>query len=237
MPAPQAPTVGQVVTGARDKHPLFRKQATGDPLVWRFLTEYQQELLGRLADLQRDAVRESETIELPLADFDAGVLFLQAEEESVDVENPGYLLIHGGDVVFTDSNRPAEELQLLQFANRFDRHRFTWPAYIQGYRLHLVGAAVDWETVASIELHYFPAGATLRGPEQRFSLPGQPLNVLVAAAALFLAERADAELNPKQGRPVDLRMFLGRKAEAEQLYINRVTGRNRARVSTTREVW
>lgn len=237
MPPFQAPTVGRVVTLARNQHPLFRKQATGDPLVWKFLTEYQRELLARIADLQRDAVRELESIDLPLEDHDAGVLFLQNELESVDDENPGYILIHGGDVIFSDAQREKEELNLLLFENRFDRDRFHWPAYIQGYRLHLVGPAVDWSTVIRIDLHYFPAGLTLRGPLQRFELPGHSTSVLAAAAAHYLAVRADAELNPKQGRPVDVDRFESKRVELEEKYLDVVTGRRRARVSTVKEVW
>lgn len=227
-------TVADVIRSGRDKHPAFGAKWTPDAALRRFLTEYQQQLLALLADLKGDAVAEVETVALPLEDFSAGAdLLFGAAPNTAEVDRPGYLRIHGGDVVFT-TNRRREPLDLVSFGNRLHSSRYVWPAYLQGFTLELLGEASDWSSVARIDLHYFPEGRKLLAEGSVFQLPGQPMAALVAGAAAFLSSRAPAELDDvprNQGR------FDATQGAAAQMYLTQASGRGQATVSGVREVW
>lgn len=214
-------TVADVLLHARDAHPAFNRRATGDGPVLRFLTRYQQDILSRLAQIKKSAVQSTFELEVPAeADFADGDYL------------PEHILVHGGDVVFTDTNRAKKPLALVTFAQRLEDRAFG--AYVQDRNIKLLGVFSDWADVDHIDVYYFPRGEELTGRTSEFDLPGQPLAMLVAAAVHFLAGRATVtEADP----PLDVAGLKHEKYEAEEVWIDQVTGRRYAVVGSVREVW
>lgn len=214
-------TVADVLLHARDLHPAFNRQATGDAPLLRFLTRYQQEMLARIADIKRDAVQKVYEVSIPTAaDWEAG--------ESL----PDHILIHKGDVVWEDTDLGKEEFEVVAFSQRQEANR-NWGGWIQEGRLRLMHEAADWEGIERIDLFYFPLGEDLTGRTSEFDLPGRPLPLLTAAASYFMALRAPAGA----ATPIDVGRFGQDKLDAEEKYLDEVTGRRRAVVSRAREVW
>lgn len=205
-------TVAEVILDVRDIDARFndRVAALRAPLL-RFLDRYQDRMMGRISRWKQDAVRAEATVSLPLGDFDAG--------ETI----AAHRFIHGGRVVFTDTNRKDEELDLVTYRHRLQAGRYAWPAYIEEpTTLKLLGVATDWTPVASIVLDYWPETTPLTGVASTFTLPGDPRDVLVAAAAKFVGERIP---NLDRGRKLELAQ---ERADAEDLYLDTVTGRHHA---------
>lgn len=223
-------TVGDVLLHGRDIHPGFDDQWTGGAPLMRALDRYQRRLVGRLVDWKDDLFKATHTISLPLASFAAG---------ATDV--PDYMALIGGDVVFTSASRRREELIIVPYAKRLVQPIHSWGAYAEKLEprdsgtnnvLKLMGEASDWTPVSSVELHYIPEVAELSTASSEFSLPGDALDVLAEQAALFLAKR-------KRGTDptIDLEQFQRDAQIAEDAYIDHVTGRGRASVGVTKEVW
>lgn len=213
-------TVADVLLHVRDAHPAFGKRNTPDGPVLRFLTRYQQEILARLAQIKKNAVQSLFELEIPAeADFADGDYL------------PEHILVHGGDVVFTDTARKKEPLDLVSFAQRLEDRR--WGAFIQGRNIKLLGLFSDWSAVERIDVFYFPYGEDLTGRTSEFDLPGSPLTMLVAAAAHFIGSRPAPEGAP----PVDVVELGAEKLKAQEEWFDAVTGRRYATVGTVREVW
>lgn len=212
-------TVADVLLHGRDAHPAFDRRWTPDGPVLRFLSRYQQEMLSRLAQIKRDAMQTAWDIEIPAED---------AWEDGEFV--PDRILLHGGTVVFTDTSRPAEELDLLEFSQRFEDR--SWGVYFLGGMLRFSGLHSDWTEVDHVTLYYFPQGDDLTAKTDLFVLPGQSLRLLVPAAAAFLAKRAVG-----LGQDVDAAALVAEQRTAEDLWLDEVTNRRRAIVGSTRSVW
>lgn len=213
-------TVADVLLHVRDLHPAFARRQVGDGPVLRFLTRYQQERLARLAQVKKDAVQSTFELEVPAeADF--------ADGDYV----PDNHQVHGGDVVFTDTNIPKEPLEIVSFAQRLEDRR--WGAFVHGRSIKLLGLFSDWAGVDHIDIYYFPVGEDLTGRDSEFDLPGQPLTMLVAATGAFLGSRPVPEGSP----PVDVVALLAEKQKAEEEWLDQVTGRRYATVGRIREVW
>jgi hypothetical protein len=209
-------TAKEVITAARDRSPSFAPTGTPDPVLRRFLADYQDQLLGEIAELKADALHEAEEITLPLASFGAGYLIVKP-----------YFRLHGGVVIRKSDGRP-EPLRLVEYVDRLER--FEQPAaYDQAGTLILLGQAEDWEPYAKIVLDLFPSTASLATLAAEFVLPGKKARpALVAACAAFLASRTEG---------VDPQRFDAVAAAAEEAYLDEVTGRRRAKVSQIRSVW
>ena len=212
-------TVADVIRNARDMAPVFDERWTTNAVLLRGLSRYQQTLLAKIADWKRDALVTTEEIDFPLIEHDEG--------ETI----PAHILVHGGSVVFTDTNRDPVDLRLVEYRFRNDRHRFQYAAYIQGTKFYPLGKAEDWTGVLRVDLDYFPQGTALTALASTFTLPDDPLDVLTAFAANLMASRAEKDA------PIDRQGFTETLVVAESNYLDQVTGRNRAVVSGTQEVW
>ena len=216
-----AVTVADVIQSLRDAHPEFGPDWLPDAVFVRFLSRYQQRLLGKIAPIKPDALVAVQTVTLPLADFAAGAPL------------EPHLLIHGGTVHFQNANRWPEPLQFVGFDRRLERPFPGYGAYVDGATLHLLGTEEDWNEVARIEIRYFPEPAPLAALTDPLTLPKQPLDVCVAACADFAARRAPLS----SVSPAERAQFVAEFQEAEERYIDEVTGRRKVTVGQTREDW
>jgi hypothetical protein len=218
MPAQVSTTVTEVMQAVKDEHPLFGKKWHPAGPAMRMLDRYQKSLFQKIADLKQDAVVSTQNILLPLAVF--------ADGAALDP----HILIHGGDINFVDSDVEREPLDFVQFAERLARN-YLKAAYIRVGTLFLLGRAEDWTDIASIDIRYFPQPAEITAVGQDFDLPGDPLDVLTAKTAHWAAKRLP------QTAGVDVMGFAAEWVAAEQRYLDQATGRRRATVGRTREVW
>lgn len=223
-------TGASVIRGVRDLGPAFDDRYTPKAVLLRALARYQDQLFGKLVDLRLDALRQTQSITISTYNFasDSGTTLTAA------------LHYQGGSVIFSDSSRRREPLDLVPYHHRRHFDVYRWPAYIfggnaavPGPRIQLLGTAANWSGVDRIEVDYFPKVQTPpSGMNSAFELPDDHLDVLVAYGALVCARRAK-----RLGLEVDTKDYEQELVVAEELYISRITGRNRARVGTASEMW
>jgi len=207
-----------VVNVARDEHPAFDRQSTPDIVALRALARYQQELLGRIYNVKPDAVHVAQEVQLPLEDFAAGIALNDC------------LQVHGASVYYRSPDYRPEPVMFVDYPHRFIRPGGP-AAYRRADRIFLLGTPADWQDVARIVIDLFPRGPDTLGPKDELVLPGQAMAPCVAALAVAMARRVGPERRP------DLVELRDRLAEAEERYLDQVTGRRRAVVSVIQDVW
>lgn len=201
-----------VIYQARDCDSSFDKQSTPDPVALRFLARYQQGLLAEIARWKRDAVHLSQTIALPLASFAAGQAL------------SAHLSVHGITVNFTDTDRDPVPLRLVEYPLKLERYNEP-TGYIRARTLFLLGDETeDWSEMSGLTVDLFPAGADAITMTEDLVLPGSAQRACVDAVAGFMAGRAKVRLGFDPN-------------VTHELYLDEVTERTRAKVTTIREVW
>lgn len=224
-------SVATIIRGVRDLSPAFDDRYTTNAVLTRALDRYQNRLWGKIRDIKPDAIRK--TLQINLSTFQwntvGGFSALTITTEVTD-----------GTVIFTQSDRPAEPFKLVPYAQRFQPF-FRWGGWLanedvpslESSVLYLLGVQADWEGVSSIQFHHFPVvQGPLTGLPSEIGLPVDHDDVMVAYGATVCARRA-REL----GLEVDAERIDAEWKEAEELYIDRVTGRRRAKVGVATEVW
>lgn len=209
---------GDVVNVARDEHPAFDRQSTPDIVALRALARYQQELLGRIYNAKPDALHVAQEVQLPLEDFAAGIALNDC------------LQVHGASVYYRSRDYRPEPVMFVDYPHRFIRPGGP-AAYRRADRIFLLGTPADWQDVARVVIDLFPRGPDTLGPKDELVLPGQAMAPCVAALAVAMARRLGPERRP------DLVELRDRLAEAEERYLDQVTGRRRAVVSVIQDVW
>ena len=178
--------------------------------------------MPQITEIKPDAVLATDTIAFPLADHDAGATV-------TDHVRP-----IGGRVNFTDTNLESVPIDIVTYYGQDSRHSFRYGVYVDTPNVTLFpnGPAADWSGVATLEFDYQPHTTQLTGKASNFTLPGDPLDCLVAFAAYFMENRL-ARLEKRKPDPV----LVAEYASAEELYLDQVTGRRKAQVGPGREVW
>lgn len=207
-----------VVNTARDEHPAFDRQSTPDIVALRALARYQQELLGRIYNVKPDAVHVAQEVQIPLEDFAAGIALNDC------------LQVHGASVYYRPPDRRQEPVMFVDYPHRFIRPGGP-AAYRRADRICLLGTPEEWKDAERIVIDLFPRGPDTLGPKDELVLPGQALAPCVAALAVVMARRVEPDRRP------DLIELRDRLAEAEERYLDQVTGRRRAVVSVIQDVW
>ena len=212
-------TAADVFDAAREYFPAGDPLHTSASILYGWLTRYQRRLLAEIAHWTPGAIATDETIDLATYDFAAGHAL------------PELIRIHGGTVY--DGQGNEQGLEIVDFEMRFlvpvpYRPR----AYVRGGSLHLLGTALDWTDAATVAVHYFPRGSELTPSAPTLVLPGDPAE----ACALHLAVHMAARIRQPEGLS-DLAYLREESALAEMAYIDDVTGRRRAKVSTTPTIW
>lgn len=206
-----------VINQARDADSSFDKQSTPDAVALRFLARYQQGLLAEIARWKRDALHSAQTIALPLADFTAGTAL------------NAHLSVHGVTANYTDADRQSVPVRLVEYPLKLDRYPDddAPTAYIQARSIFLLGEKGDfsvWDDMVSVTVDLFPQGPDTLALDTALILPGSPQRACVDALAGFMAGRAK------------VRLGFDPSVTHEQ-YLDEVTERTRAKVTTIREVW
>lgn len=224
-------TVATIIRGVRDLSPSFDDRYTTNAVLLRALDRYQNRLWGQIRDIKPDAIRKTLQLTIGTFQWDAqgGYSATVATTEFTD-----------GTVLFTQSDRPAEPFKIVPYAQRFQPF-FRWGGWLahedvpssESSVLRLLGVESDWEGVASIELHHFPlVQNALTTLQSTIDLPVNHDDVMVAYGATVCARRAR-----EHGLEVDADRIDQEWVAAEELYIDRVTGRRRAKVGVATETW
>lgn len=193
-------SVAEVLEGVRD-HPDCSPYNKGDGPLVRFLNRYTRQLAHEIRKYRPDLLALKELVTLASYDFEAG------HEISGDFTVP-----QGGEVRFASADRTPEPLTWVPWTER-NTLRYRWGAYLDANVAKLLGREGWWDGVEVVELWLDHEIEPVAARKDDFDLPGDPTDVLV--------EQAVAWITPA-------RAAYG--LEAERLYVNRVTGRDRAQV-------
>lgn len=210
-------TVADVIRAARDSDPGFDDQHTPDGVLVRFLTRLQQRVLARVFRVRADVVHTDETIQFPLGDFDAG-----------EAITTSFLYVHGCTAYYENDDADPVDVELVGYHERLSEG--LWPAaYIRESQFFPLGHEDDWDDIDYVILDLFPQGATLTALVDTLDLPGQPLDMAAAAASAFMARRGTSTAGWQE--------LAAYAAQAEQEYIDQVTGLGKAEVYVPPTVW
>lgn len=212
-----------VINRARDSHPAFNEVVGPTPVLLRRLSDKALELHALVVKYEPELLVSTESVSLPLADFNAGHPLTGVME-----------FPQGGDVIFRDGTR--EPFEIVDWALRNDVVP-RWSGWLDGLpestTLHLIGVAADWTAPSSIELRYVAGQTEISGLADTIALPPRARNVLVADLVRLLARRVP-RTHPVA---IDRRELAGEAVSAEALFTESLTIRQRVKASHTREVW
>jgi hypothetical protein len=161
---------------------------------------------------------------LPYIDYTAPLV----ATETLGIPLPSMLTILGGTVWYTDQG--SDLLTLTSARQRF-APRGAYSAYQIGQAVHLCGNEIDWQDVASIEVHYVPIAPDFSALTDLFLLPDSARASVVAQMASFMADRL-------AGMPdivIDPDAFDGRGTKAENDFLSSLRLNKRGRSSFFRE--
>ncbi|MFW6199666.1 MAG: hypothetical protein ACOC8K_03750 [Gemmatimonadota bacterium] len=191
----------EVIDRARGLHPSFHSQRHPPSVLVDALDAWQKDVLVKLQRVYSDELRLTETIDLPLADFDAGY------------ELPAHTGVFEGLVYWNETEWPRSIFSLEAEEHAFDPQ--AWPSgFLRGRNLHLHAREEDWTRFDRIELPYAPEPATLDLETDTSSLPDEAAR----AARYRLAEVMAARHDGSEPAP-DLGYFAGRADEYEDTFI------------------
>lgn len=194
-------TVADIIRDVRDHPEGDPYRNTTDAAILRFLNRYVPQLSLEITKYRPDLQQVTEAIALSTYDFDTGHSISASFEVPI-----------GGEVVFDSADLEPDALQLVPFVDRHSR-RYKWGAYLDGTTLHLLGTDTYWNGVTRVDLLLQKRPTALAARTDSIDLPGDPTDALVAQAVAWA-----------------MPAYAAFGLEAERLYLNRVTGRDRAQV-------
>lgn len=215
-----ATAVGAVLEEARELHPGFAPTWVPEPLAIRMLGRYQRALASKIAILNPDALKEIETVSLPLSPFSDGHSLPAAHRWA-----RGRALSSTGSL--------KEPLHLIS-EESVPYSRLFPAAFIRAGTLFLVGQASDWTAYGSLEIPYVPIPDLLTEPADEFVLPDSAHPTLVAALADYMAGRVSGI---KDAPKVDVGRYRADRDEAQRDFLKEVTTQRQARENLTEERW
>jgi hypothetical protein len=155
------PTAAELIQEARLEDASFTKTRHTDAVCRAFLAQYRREFLGKLAQVAPELLSTPYTVELPLADFEAGhELVMEVPdpgdpEETVEVPLDYIKILNTGQVNLR-SGRGDIPLRMIGHGSRWSPSPEA-TAWIRAGRLFLGGhRAVDWSGVQSVTFFYVP---------------------------------------------------------------------------------
>lgn len=210
-------TAGEAIKAARDVHTTFDKERHPDPSLLRFLKRYQQRILTAIAALRQDAIVSTDDIDLSTYNFATGH------------ELPAHILVHGADVVYTNTEIDSHPLVRVGFNQRHIRYSAA-TGYFSRTHLFLNGRSADWTGIATVTVRYFPEGGDLPALSTELDLPGQALDACAGALAHFMASRVRVD-------NLSAPTLLTEAQEAEEKYIDQITARRQIVTHYPHEDW
>jgi hypothetical protein len=139
---------GDIITGARDRHPAFDKQQTPDASALRSLSAYARELHGKVGMIDASILREEVVVPFPLADFSAGIEL---------PDNRQVVELVGATAAYPNGT----PIEIIPALTRNDLNAPASAAWQIGNRLYLRGSASDWRTLTSVAIAFVAVPAPL----------------------------------------------------------------------------
>lgn len=212
---------GDVIEAARDRHKAFVRELAPQGMALRFLSQYQRELLGKIAEIDEDVLRTDTNTVMPLAVFDNGIAL------------PANRTIVAISALTTGAVPNSLEVALVPASLRNDRSTPARAAYQIGDKLFLRGAASDWTTIGSIAVATVPVPVPVTKSTDVLVVPDTAERALIENLALAMALRGHNEPNIPA---IDTGAFGARAKDAEQAYLTEVLNRTTGRAYHTRDV-
>lgn len=221
--------VSGVIASARDRHAAFDRQRTPNGLLYRFLVDYCQEVVGRVMALDPTygGIEETIVYALPLADFDNGMAL-----------GPGRIVNDIVAVQAIDTRREFIKIPLIDRAQRFAVNGPAMAAWQEGINLYLRAPDTRWTAYSSIEVqvvqNFTDADvASLQSPAAILPLPDAASKMVADALAYFMARRGHAD--PKLP-PIDTDRYERDLEKSEAAFYQAIVQRNVGRVFFTADV-
>jgi hypothetical protein len=206
-------TAGPILETARDRHVTFNRRHHPDPVLLRELTSYVRTLSGLVSRIDETLLAEEETVALPLFDFEAGMSI------------PANRTIVG--VVLKDAQGGKLDVDVIPWANRFDRNRPRLAAWEVAGSVYLSGQASTYVNYTEVGLLVIPIAAPFAALTDTIPLPDTVEECLTTHLAMYMAKRGTTEEGVDKPDP---RSFTNDAAEAEVRFLaevgNRVAGRS-----------
>lgn len=216
-------TVADVILEARDFHPAFTDRQTPNVVAVRAVNRHAGDLYSDIAARDRAYFTQVEAIAMPLAVFANGYTL------TGNVHMP-----LSGDVYLTEALDSPLPLGLVPYGNRYSP-KTSWPAYLRGDVLHLIGIETDWSGVDHIDFAYIPQRTQLTLSTDTPALPDEAKKVLVDRLALFMAARGP-QGTVGEG-PIQINLEAADVRDDVERFLKNIGGRRRVAAKYVREVW
>lgn len=189
------PTAAELIQEARHEDPSFTETRHTNAVCRAFLAQYRRELLGKVAHVAPEVSAVPYTVELPLADFDAGhELVMEVGDPPEEVPLDYIKVVNTGQVNLR-SGAGKVPLRMIGHGARWSPTPEA-TAWIQKGRLFLGGGNPgDWSGVDSVTFWYVPAPAMPLTNDTELELGEAARRAYVAHLAYRMAQRGRQELS------------------------------------------
>lgn len=206
-------TAAEVIEAARDEHPGFNANITGDRMMVRFLDRYQESLRDKIAATNAAVLEQVYEVDLPPFDFEEGE------------EMPAHLRVFSAKVI--DFRDRLEHPVGIRHTSDEPRRLERLTIQVTDDRILFMGARDTWRIRGAMYVRYLPAAPRVTRSSSTIQLPEGHYPVLVAAAIDFLARRTpDQQHLP----PVERRRYAEALTETESVYLEQLRRRTPARI-------
>jgi hypothetical protein len=213
-------TAEDVIEEARDSHPAFDEYSGPDGPLFRTLRRFALALFRKAAEANPELLLEAHDVAIAFYDHEDG----EELPEHVKVIAPALGRLQDGREVWVHET------------SGFTTHRSDLGRYfaLANGRAFLQGGSRHWQDVESVRINYVREATAVEGVEDSFDLPGDPHEVLVAAACHWLAKRARAvDANAR----VDVDDFEDHLTNAEASYLLQLASQRKAQSFEIVEAW
>lgn len=178
-----------IITAARDRSPAFNPQAHPDALALRFLSSYQQDLAGKIALANPEAVAATAVFAYPFQDE-------EGEPIAFDIgpELPPHKAVQGATLHYRAGGQSGSTALHIIPWESWESPAFPISAWIEDGRLRLVGEKSNWRRAERIEVRYIPETEQLERPTDTLALPDGSRRAVVDALAAFFGSRVGVDL-------------------------------------------
>lgn len=221
------PTVATVLQQARWEDPSFTELRHTDAVLRAALADYQDELVGKVADLSPEELALIATVPLPLATFSDGYA-LTEEIESEEVPLRIKKVLDWASSIGADGYEvPTRHIGM---GARHGPH--STPAFwMRGATVFLIGAAADWRGYTELRIPYVPLPPETLSSTDELLFGSQATAVWKAYLAHRMAQRsAPAELARAR------REFVEEWMGIERQFLEDLKGRN-VHSDVVRDTW
>lgn len=183
------PDVATMIQEARWEDPSFTEHRHTGAFLRAALADYQDELLGKIAQVNPEELAEVYVVTLPLADFAAGHELVELDE-SEEVALRYKVLLDWGEAI--DSQGFNDRARHIAMGSRWGPHRY--PSYwVRDGRLYLIGDAKDWTGYVQLNVPYVPLAPATLASTDNLILDDQARRVWKSYLAHRMAQRSNQD--------------------------------------------